>query len=71
MCKTRLYEVPLALQCVYGCNDERDDDGDGEDRSEVSGGEWRLHGLLYADDLVLCDSQSCRGRRLKVNAGKS
>ena len=46
--------------------------------------EWRLSGLLYADDLVLCgESQEdlrtmvgrfvevCRRRGVKVNAGKS
>ena len=49
-----------------------------------NGREWRLPGLLYAYDLVLCgDSEEdlrvmvgrfaevCRRRRLKVNAGKS
>ena len=48
------------------------------------GKEWRLSGLLYADDLVLgVESEEnlrvmvgqfaelCRRRRLKVNAGKS
>ena len=45
--------------------------------------EWRLHGLLYADDLVLCSKseemramvewfvQVLRRRGLKVNAGMS
>ena len=46
--------------------------------------EWRLLGLLYADDLVLCSESEenlravvgrfvkvCRRRGLKVNAGKS
>ena len=37
---------PLAFQCIYGCSDER-----GGDVKE--GSEWRLCGLLYADDLVL------------------
>ena len=48
------------------------------------GREWRLPGLLYADDLVLCGESEenlrviagrfvevCRRRGLKVNAGKS
>ena len=48
------------------------------------GREWRLPGILYADDLVLCgDSKEdmrtmvnrfvvvCRRRGLKVNEGKS
>ena len=46
--------------------------------------EWRLPGLLYADNLVLCGEseedlramvgrfvETCRRRGLKVNAGKS
>ena len=46
--------------------------------------EWRLPGLLYADDLVLCGeleevlramvrcfAEVCRRRGLKVNTGKS
>ena len=46
--------------------------------------EWRLPGLLYADELVLCGeseedlkvmvgqfAEVCRRRGLKVNAGKS
>ena len=48
------------------------------------GREWKLPGLLYADDLVPCDvseeemsamverfAEVCRRRGLKVNAGKS
>ena len=48
------------------------------------GREWRLPGLLYADDWVLCGesekdlwvmvglfAEVCRRRGLKVNAGKS
>ena len=48
------------------------------------GREWRLPGLLYADDLVLCGkseedprvmvrlfAEVCRRRGLKVNASKS
>ena len=48
------------------------------------GREWRLLGLLYADDLVLCGepeedlrvmvgqfAEVCRRRELKVNVGKS
>ena len=41
-----MYHVLMALQCIYGCSDERGENGDGE--------EGRLPGLLYADDLVLC-----------------
>ena len=43
-----MYHVPLALQCIYGCSDELDENGD-----EEEGREWRLPSLLYADDLVL------------------
>ena len=48
------------------------------------GSEWRLPGLLYADDLLLCKeseedlramvgcfAEVCRRRALKVNGGKS
>ena len=57
------------------------------DKSKLNGEEgreWRLPGLLYADDLVLCGESEedlramvgrfvevCRWRGLKVNAGKS
>ena len=34
---------------IYGCSDEEGEDGDGKE-----GREWRLTGLMYADDLVLC-----------------
>ena len=44
-----LYHVSLAFQCIYGCSDESGENGDGKE-----GREWRLHGLLYADDLGLC-----------------
>ena len=68
----------MALQCIYGCS-EGDENGDGEE-----GREWRLPGILYADDLVLCGKseedlwvmvgcfvEMCRRRGLKVNAGKT
>ena len=44
-----MYQVPLALQCIYGRNDEGIKSGDGEE-----GREWRLPGFFFADDLVLC-----------------
>ena len=72
-----MHHVPLAFQCIYGWSDEGVD-GDGKE-----GRQWRLPGLLYADDLILCgDSEEdlramvgrfvkvCR-RGLKVNAGKN
>ena len=34
---------------IYGCNDERGENGDGKE-----GRECRLLGLLYAEELVLC-----------------
>ena len=53
-------------------------------RFQEEGREWRLPGLLYADDLFLCSEpeedlraivgrfiEVCRRRGLKVNAGKS
>ena len=80
-----MYHVPLALQCIiYGHSDEGGENGDGEKRSEISGGGKRLPGLLYADDLVLCGESEedlravvgrfvevCRRIDLKANAGKS
>ena len=73
-----MYHVPLALQCIYGRSDEGEN-GDGEE-----GREWRLPGLLYADDLVLCGeseedlramvgrfAEVCSRRGLRVNAGRS
>ena len=62
---------------------ERDDGGD-ENGDVEEGREWRLPGLLYADDLVLCSEpeenlravvgcfvEVFKRRGLKVNAGKS
>ena len=56
---------------------------EGSELSEVWEREWKLPGLLYADDLVLCGESEedlrvmvgwfvevCRRRGLKVNAGK-
>ena len=73
-----MYHVPLALQCIYGSSDGGGENGDGEE-----GREWRLPGLLYVDDLVLCDeleevlramvgpfAEVCSRRGLKVNTGK-
>ena len=49
MGQTRLHHVTFPFQCIYGCSDESLENGDGKERKE-----WRLPGLLYADDLVLC-----------------
>ena len=35
-CETRLYLIPLALQRLFGCSDERSESGDEEDGSKVS-----------------------------------
>ena len=45
----------MAIQCIlyiyiYSCSDEGGENGNGE-----KGREWRLPGILYAADLVLCD----------------
>ena len=35
-----MYHAPLALQYIYGCSDEGDEDGDGKEESEIpEGGE--------------------------------
>ena len=51
-----MYHVPLAVQCIYGWNDEGGEIKMGGRRVSFleDGREWRLLGLLYADDLVLC-----------------
>ena len=74
-CVDSIFTLKQIYICIYGFSDEGDEDGDGRG--------WRLSGLLYTDDLVLCDESEedlrvmvkqlvevCR-RRLKVNAGKS
>ena len=76
-----MYNVHLALQCIYGCSDERGESGDGEDESELygEGRESILTCLLYADDLALCSQleemvehfvEACRRRGGKVNGDK-
>ena len=37
-----MYHVPLAFQCIYGCSDERGENGDGEEENEVFGGGERV-----------------------------
>ena len=55
-CDTRLCQVSLAFQRKYGCCNERSENGDREDGSDISGRRRREReiGLLSADDLVLC-----------------
>ena len=86
MGRDRGVSCPFAVHCIYGWSDEGGKDGDGKEGNEIPGGwgEWRLPGLLYADDLILCGEleedlramrerfvEVCRRRELKVNAGKS
>ena len=81
-----MYHVRLAFQSMYGRSDEEGEDGDGKKGSEipVGGREWRLPGLLYANDMILCGESKedlramvgrfvevCRRRDLKVNPCKS
>ena len=35
-----MYHVPLALQCIYGYSDEKGENGDVKEGSEISGG-WK------------------------------
>ena len=50
MGEARLYYVPLAFQCLYGRSNERGENGDGNEGSEIPGrGErseitWRVGG---------------------------
>ena len=37
-----MYHVPLDLQYIYGRSDEVGENGDGEEESEISGGEKRV-----------------------------
>ena len=64
---------------IYGWTNEGGEDGDGKE-----GRDWRISGLSYAEDLVLCGESEedlkvmvgrfadvCRRKGLKVNVGKS
>ena len=48
-----LYRVLLTYHCLYGCSDERGENANGKNGSEIKG-DWRLPGLLYASGLVVC-----------------
>ena len=65
MCERRLYHVPSAFQCVYGCSNERSEGRIGM-RFPEEGSVWRLLGLMYADDLLLCGEME---EELKVMVG--
>ena len=64
----------MALQCIYGCNDDVDEDGDRKEFSEIPGGgrrEWRLPGLLYTEDPFPCgeseeDKRAIGGQFIEV-----
>ena len=78
-----MHKVPLSVQCIYGWSGDGGEDGDVKKGSKIPGGwEWRLPGLLYADDLVLYSgleeglrkmfrqfAEVCRRRGMKVNPG--
>ena len=52
-----LRHVPLALQHIYGCSEERSEGGDMEDGNNASGGEKRVEitwSLVCIDVLLLC-----------------
>ena len=42
MGETEVYSVSLAVQCIYGRNDDGGEDEDGKKRSELSGGWERV-----------------------------
>ena len=79
-----MYHVPLAVH-VYmdGVMEVKMGMGRRGVKFLENGREWRLPGLLYADDLVLCGESEedlrsmvgwfavCRMRGLKINADKS
>ena len=38
----RVYHVPLAFRCIYGCSIEGGEDGNRKERNEIPGGGERL-----------------------------
>ena len=78
--------VPLGFQCVERLVNERNENRDGENVSEIFRGgdrEWRFPSLFYKDDLVLCGeseedmrvmiahfAEVCKRKDFKVNADK-
>ena len=63
-----VYYVPLALQSIYGSSDEGVENEDGKEgmRFLEEEREWRLPGLVYANDLVLFDESE----HLKAMVGR-
>ena len=64
-CNTRAYHIPLPFQCTYGHSDERGENGDEEDKSDIYEGGERVKIILYADDLIVWQIR----RRSKGNGG--
>ena len=73
MGETELYNVPLAVQCIYGWSDEGSEDGDGKEGSEIPGGWERLQIELEEDlrEKVEWFAEVCKRRGLKVNVDKN
>ena len=84
-CELGVYHVPLSFHVYMDVVMKKVKMGTGrrEMRFQEEEREWRLPGLLYVDDLVLCGESEedlramaerfvevCRRRNLKVNAGK-
>ena len=42
MIQDRSASCPLGFQCIYGCNDERGENGDRKEGSEIHGGRERM-----------------------------
>ena len=63
-----MHHVPLAFQCIYGYSDERGENGDGKEGSDIPGGWERME-----IDLRVMAGQLAEVRRrgLKVNADNS
>ena len=64
-CEKKLYHVPLVLQCIWIQWWKREG-GHGSDISGRREREWRLTGLLFADELILCGESE---EDLKVMVG--
>ena len=57
--EARLYLVHLVFQCGYGRSNKKEENKDGKDANEISGGvgesgDYLTSCMVYADDLVLC-----------------
>ena len=64
-----MYHVPLAFQCIYMdavMKEVKREMGRRGMRFQEEGREWRLPGILYADDLVLCGESEARARKFSL-----